>query len=271
MVHRSLQVPLALVSLAALGGCQGLDRAMAEATVESTLQTSKNTGVSRMVYDDLRLPEVGCLDPATAAAEAAAAPNVGLYPEACATKDAEGSAVHVAFDDCTGAFGRVHLRGTMDAELRAESCEELTADIHGGDDLTANDNPLTYSASAAITADGLLRFVDWSGYASLVNKRGNEVEVQSDLEVVVDRADDCIELAGESRGRIDDISVDATLADLRVCPGACPERGRVDLHAEGRRAERTLRIDFDGSSVARVTGNDGDVFDVEMVCNDDEL
>ena len=268
---RSLSLAAVFVSLAALAGCQGIDRAIAEATVESTLQTSKNTGVGRMVYDDLRLPADGCLDPAAVAAEAAEAPNVGIYPEDCADKSAEGNEVHVAFDDCTGAFGRVHLRGTLDAELRATSCDALHADIIGGEDLTANDNPLAYSASAEVTADGLLRFVDWTGHASLVNKRGNEVEVTSDLDVVVDRADDCIELAGESHGRVDDISVDATLGDLRVCPGACPERGSVDLHAEGRRAERTLRIDFDGSRVAKVTGNEGDVFEVEMVCNDDEI
>ena len=255
-----------------LVGCGNTDRMLAEASVESALQTSRSTAITKVVVDDPRREQgdTGCLDPVAAAAEAAARPSAGLYPEGCATKTAEGATVHAELDDCTGPFGRVHLDGGIDAELSTTSCEQLHAELFDSGDLTANEAPLEYSATAEITASETQRFVDWSGRVALTTKRGQEVEQTSDLAVVGDVADDCLSIEGTAAGHVDSVEYDVNLEGLRVCPGACPERGTVGVHAEGRRREASISIEFDGSSTARVTGTDGDVFTVEMVCNDDE-
>jgi hypothetical protein len=269
MPRAASQLVLASTLTALLAGCGNADKMIAEASVESALQTSRSTGITKVVVDDAR-PDSGCLDPVAAAAEAAARPSAGLYPEGCATKTADGATVHAELDDCTGPFGRVHLDGGLDAELSATSCEQLHANIFDAGDLTANDAPLEYSASADITASETQRFVDWTGRVALTTKRGQEVEQTSDLSVVVDVADDCLSIDGTAAGHVDSVEYDVNLEGLRVCPGACPARGRVGVHAEGRRREASLSIEFDGSSTATVTGTDGDVFTVEMVCNDDE-
>src|SRR5262249_26973802 len=136
-------------------------------------------------------------------------------------------------------------------------------------DLTANDHPLDYSASADITVDGALRNVDWSGHWSTVTKRGVDVELSSDLKVVVDTKTNCIDLGGSMRGQAGSWNVDGHIDGLKVGPDACPSAGKVTVGIDGPRRDRSLRIKFDGSSNAKVTDDDsGDVYRVDMICND---
>src|SRR5262245_50294646 len=97
------------VATLALAGCGKADDEVAVASVQSALQTSRSAGLGKITYE--HVDPNACLDPAAAAREAADRPTVGLYPDGCAAKTADGTSLHVALDDCTGAFGRVHLNG----------------------------------------------------------------------------------------------------------------------------------------------------------------
>src|SRR5689334_10377705 len=125
--HASLLVLAALGPV--LGGCGALDEEqLAEASVTSALETTRSAGAGKIVVDGVAQSD--CMSPEAAAAEAAARPTVGLYPEGCATKDADGAAVHVELAECTGAFGRVHLNGGLDAVFTdAGACDKLHAEI----------------------------------------------------------------------------------------------------------------------------------------------
>lgn len=265
------RAPLFVLAAAGLflGGCgQLIEEELAEASVESALQTSRSAGTGKVVIDGV--DTASCLTPESAAAEAAARPTVGLYPSSCAEKTADGASVHVELSDCTGAFGRVHLRGGVDAKFSGETCDAVHAEIVDSGDLTGNERPIDYSASADIKVRDALRDVAWSGHWTATTRRDKEVEQTSDLSVVVDTTNDCLTIGGTTSGHVGELDVDATLEGLTVCPEACPSAGTVTVHADGRWKERSLTIDFDGSNTASVKTASGRSFEVEMVCNDDE-
>jgi len=258
-----------LGSLCALTGCMAQqDRALAEASVSSALSTSQNAGMQKILYDMPKSTE--CLDPAAAAAEAADRPAVGLYPSSCAVKTADGPNLHVELERCTGPFGRVHLEGGLDAKFSSKSCDELHADVADSGDFTGNDRPIDYSASADITVDGVLRNVDWAGHWTATTEQGDDAEQTSDLAIVVDSSTNCLAVDGSTTGHVGEWQIDATLEGLKACPDKCPSAGTVGISVEGKRAERSLTIEFDGSSVAKVTGTKGEAFEVDMVCAGDE-
>lgn len=269
MTHLRTTFPL-LVSLAALLiGCGDVqEQELAQASVTSALQTSRSAGVGQVVYESL--DDSKCLDPATAAAEAAARPVVGLYPSECASKTHDGPSLHVELDGCTGAFGRVRLDGGLDADLRPVSCGELHADVTDSGDLTANGREVEYSASADITAEGTLRDVAWSAHWATTTRLGKEVAQTSDLAIVLDTATSCLAIDGTTAGYVGAYDFDSEIEGLTVCPDACPTAGTVRIHAEGRRRERSLVLEFDGTETARVTNAEGETFDVAMVCSGDE-
>ncbi len=262
-------VPLFSLFALGLAGCaQAMDQELAEASVQSALQTSRNSGVGKVVFD--AVDPTACLDPAAAAAEAAARPTAGLYPSSCVAKTADGADLHVELDDCTGPFGRVHLDGGLDATFTASACDKLHAEVVDSGDLTANQRDLEYSASAEITVDGDLRNVDWAGHWSTTTRMGKEAEQTSDLAIVVHAQSGCLDVSGTTKGHLGDHDFDSTIEGLSVCPDACPAAGTVRVTAEGWRRERSLLIEFDGSNVAKVTIDDEDVHEVEMVCDADE-
>ena len=263
MNPRYLSTSLLLGSLSvALGGCVNFDQELAEASVSSALSTPKNTRMTRNAGEHLVID--GCLDPAAAAAEAAKQPTAGLYPDGCVEKTADGAALHVEYNDCTGPFGYVHLAGGVDAKLSEKSCDVLHAVVEDSGDLTANDQAVEYTASADIRVDGELRLLDYTGDWASTTRRGEDVVVTADLDIVVDRGTACVEVSGTSKGHVGEHEFDATTEGYKVCPDACPSAGRAEVNIELYR-DRTITVEFDGSDVAKVKV-DGEAHDVKMVC-----
>jgi hypothetical protein len=266
--RRNLQQPVLFVCLAfALNGCSfDPDQELAEASVSSALSTSKNTRMTRATTEHVAAD--GCLDPSAAAAEAAAQPTAGLYPEGCVSKRADGPSLHVEYDDCTGPFGHVTLAGGIDAELSEKSCDVLHAVVADSGDLTANDERVEYTASADITADGDLRMLDYTGDWTSKTRRGEDVFVTADLDIVVDRASACVEVSGTSSGHLGEHEFTARTEGYKVCPDACPSAGRTEVQIELYR-DRTIVVEFDGSDVAKVTVDDKE-HEVTMVCEGED-
>lgn len=267
MLTRPAKVPVFALLAAGLTGCGQIEQQVVEASVQSALETSRNSGIGKLAYESVE-PKT-CLDPAAAAAEAAARPSVGVYPSSCAEKVASGDSLHVELDDCTGAFGRVHLNGGIDADFSSSACDRLHADVVDSGDLTVNDRALEYGATAEITVDGALRNVAWAGHWSTTTRRGKEIAQTSDLDLVIDTTTDCLTVDGTARGHWGDYDFDKTIEGLQICPDACPSAGTVRAEIEGWAKDRSLVIEFDGSEIARVTGTDGELYEVTMVCSGD--
>jgi hypothetical protein len=262
--HRHLRQALLLgsVALAPTGCAWEIDQELAQASVSSALGTAQNSRMTRTVSDNAR--SEGCLDPSAAAAEAAARPTPGLYPEGCVIKTTDGPSLHVEYDDCTGPFGHLHLMGGVDAELSETSCNVLHAAVADSGDLTANEEDVAYTAEADITVEGDLRRLAYTGDWVSKTRRGDEVAITADLDIVVDRATDCLQVSGVSSGHVGKHDFEATTQGYEVCPGACPSAGRTEVQVELFR-DRTIVVEFDGSEIAQVSV-DGEAHEVTMVC-----
>jgi hypothetical protein len=261
-------LPAAALALLALPGCTGtLEEEVADAVVASALETGNTGPQGRFIIDARPAQADACLaDAAAAAADAAARPVVGLYPAECLTKTADGVELHGEFDGCTGPFGRVTLQGGMDATFSPLADCRMHADVADSGDFTANDRPLDYSAQADITYRDGGRDVEWTAHWTGTTRRGRDIEHDSSLDVQADDATGCLAVAGTTSGHVDEWQFGTTIDGLRICPEACPEAGVVEATLEGKNRDRTIRVEFDGSNVAQVTGWTGREFEVEMVC-----
>ena len=246
--------------------CGPSEEAFARSVVTSTLQTSQQQQMTDEVIDD----RCSAITAEAAAADAAARPAALLYPASCVDKTADGPNLHVAFDRCTGPFGRVELNGGVDARFEVVGSCELRADVSDAGNLTVNHRPLAYQATAGIEVVGGTYDIDWDAHFSTTTRRGKEVEQVSALRVVMDRQTSCRRIDGEAQGHVANFEYDWEVENLSVCPGECPASGVVHAGWEGRRREHAITVEFDGSSTARVTGWSGRAFDVPMVCEDAE-
>jgi hypothetical protein len=245
-----------------LSGCGSAEDAFASAVVTSALQAPQ----AQQLTDDVAQESCAQLTAEGFAAEAAARPPVGLYPVECVTKRAEGAELSVTYDDCTGPFGRVRLDGSVEAIFEVSGECRLHADI-ADTGLTANARPLAVQATADIEVREDARAIDWQGHFAGTTRRGRAVEQVSDFAVLVDHKTSCRTFDGTAEGNVDGIEYDFEVSGMSVCPGACPAGGVVQAAWHGRRRERDFRVEFDGTSVARVTLPSGSVKDVAMVCD----
>jgi hypothetical protein len=197
-------------------------------------------------------------------------PMAALYPADCVERVARGNTVHVTFHGCSGPFGRLHLEGSVDTTFSRGTDGLLHATIEGADDLTANGHPFAYHATAVIEAEGELRKIQITATASATTPRGRAMSRQSSLDVLLDPATHCVDIAGTSSGTTGRRSISAVIDGLKVCADQCPTAGHVERTVSTRRGTRTMTVDFDGTDQARVVGFRGQTLAVQLACGDRE-
>jgi hypothetical protein len=263
--------PLAFAQTGCLLQANGAqDEDIASAGAASTIQSTRNAGNANGVAVGAQaVVQSGvCVSPNGVAAACAAAPNVNLYPSTCAVKTANGDALEVQYDDCTGPFGDLHLMGSADATFTTgSSCDEVVAAVHDGGDLTGNGAPIRYEATAKVTVDGGQADVAWNGTWEADTWAGhatgsNEVDLTQDLSSF------CITGSGSGDATVSGFELTANIDGYAVCPNACPTAGHVDLAAKDGAWSGTVSLTFDGSSTAHAIGTRGQAFDVPLVCDD---
>jgi hypothetical protein len=274
LVRRLLPLGLGILALdAAIAGCAPDDEYdLAEASISSALETSRSGATGNVVAGSLRVREDAtsenlCVDAARLAADAAARPVTGLYPDGCAVKSVDGDAVHVELHDCTGAFGRAHLAGGIDAHVTG--CDEsgkVHATLGDSGDLTGNGRPIRWHADAVVTPGDGAYDVAWQASWSATTKRDRLVEHTSSLDIRVDAQSSCLDIAGTTRGHVDAIQFGSTIDGLQVCPDRCPDAGTITVVRDGRRGEKTIVVTFDGTDHAKVHGSKG-TFEVPLACD----
>jgi hypothetical protein len=267
---RTILAGTALTALPALAaGCSAsadpAETQVAADGTEAMMASTQSQSLASVVFE-----AVSVNDPIQAAAELTA--PIHLWPSSCVTRSRDlthFTLVHVTFHDCTGPFGLVHIDGEEDVTFSVGPSGALHAQITGMN-LTANGNPVTYSASADITfPNPTTRSVVWQASWSRQNDAGDTVAHTSDLQVLVDLTAGCRTSDGTAITHVADRTVDTTVTDYKLCrdlvTGAegCPSGTVVDT---GRPLGRTVTVRFDASAVAQVTGPRGNTFDVPLVC-----
>jgi hypothetical protein len=254
---------------AGLNGCgQPDDEETAAASITGALQASQNGGLSTSALEAIDSNSASQPIKAAQLVEQRAMP--GLSPAGCVVKTRNDATVHIEFHDCTGPFGRVTLRGGMDATFRLGDDQQLHADVQDSGDLTANGNPLAYRATAKILVDGAQRDVTWNGSWSGTTKRGKSISKTSSLHILVDTSTHCLDIVGSVAGKVDRFDLESTIDGLKICADRCPTAGDITTVVTGRRGERTMEIHFDGTNSAHVKGLRGDQFDVPLACEEAE-
>lgn len=265
--QRAMWTAMAAISLLGTGCAQDMEEEFAEGVVAASLETTRNETAGRPAVDSVR--SACLLDAEAAAQEAADRPVVGLFPATCVEKQAEGSALHVDYSDCTGPLGRVKLNGGVDAFFESKDDCSLHVEILDRGNLTTNGRPLDYDASADVRVTASERHIDWTGHFTGTTRRGKPIQQRSKLAIVLQHASSCVSLDGRIDGEVGrNLKYDADISGLSACPGACPSAGTVRATLDGKLRDRTVKVVFDGSSTAKVTGWTGREFEVEMVCDD---
>jgi hypothetical protein len=265
-----------LLCLAAAPGCtvlggtktgdntadNGDDTQLAQDAAALTAGSSQSAGLGQVLLSPIQAEDMSAADVAAQAVETR--PITGLSPEGCATKTRDGDKVHVEFNSCTGPYGLVRLDGGVDVTFSVTATGGLHADLKSVDDLTLQDRPLTYSATADLTASGTERTLVWAGQWNTETLAGAPVEHSSSGELTVDLATSCVAFTGKASGSIDERGIDLTIDDLNACPAVCPASGTIT--ATGKVSKTSVSVTFDGSAKAAVTGPKGNTFSVALSC-----
>jgi hypothetical protein len=205
------------------------------------------------------------MDPEAAATAIAARPSAAFIPSSCVQKTADGNTIHVELEGCSGRFGRTVVNGGLDATLTANAECSVHAEILDSGNLEANGRKFEYQASADIVRASDHENVAWRAEWSGTTRRGFDIHQISDLDLVT-RPTGCVDVNGTANGEVNDREYDIAVADLSVCPDACPTSGSVRAHIDGQLRDRNISVTFDGSTAAHVVGWTGRKFDVEMDC-----
>jgi hypothetical protein len=230
---------------------------------ESSAASAQSTNIGNLVF-----ASVTKQDPAAAATDVASAPK--LWPSGCVTrvKDAQNPLlVHITFAECTGPFGLVHLTGGEDVTFSKSPAGMLHADFQSVN-LTANGKPVTHTASADIIVMGNDRQIDWNGHWQRVNERGDEIQHDSQLTILVDVLAGCRTANGTATTAVATREVGTTVKDYEVCRNAatgvdgCPTGVVTHTH---KATGKTVTIDFDGSTEATVNAV-GKTFELPLIC-----
>jgi hypothetical protein len=269
----SLPLTLAATSIVACGSKNDSSASGTDAIVGDASVASEASGQSQHFTNDV----LNAIQPTSKTADAAggdvAAPTVKLWPASCVTREKDANAcdansclVHITFNDCTGPFGLVHIDGG----------EDVTITTSGGGldakwtsvNLTWNGHPITHTADAKITlnADGT-RNVGWTGHWDRDREDGTHVTHDGSYTIVVDPAAHTRTVNGTESTVHETRSITGTVKNLVEKWDAafvedCPS-GEIDYASSGG---KTASIVFDGSATAVVTGPNGGVYHVPLVC-----
>jgi len=246
-------------------GCAvDLEEEAAAAVVSSSLETARKQSAARQVAE--AVDENCSLSAEQVAQGAAKVPAAGLYPASCVTKTAQGSSVHAEYDHCTGPFGYGDLSGGLDARITVTGQCMLRAEIADSGDLSNHGNRFSYAATADVKVLPGERDVTWSASWSGTTLGGQSIEQSSNLSTLIDVASSCRDIDGTADGKIGGSPYTLDIEGLSICPDACPSKGTVMAQWDNARSGREMKVEFDGSKVAKVTGWSGRVFEVEMLC-----
>src|SRR5439155_7688373 len=142
----------------------------------------------------------------------------------------------------------------VDARFSSEpECNQIHADVRDSGDLTGNRHKIHYQASVEIGIDGTKRDIgwmsDWDAETWLGDANGHD-----DLTIVQDTETFCLEGSGTSRAKVANWSFAAKLDGVKVCPNACPDKGTIEVTADGARRDEKITIAFDGTDTAHAVG-----------------
>jgi hypothetical protein len=220
---------------------------------------------------DAAFEATGTADPAAAANALQSAPEESLDGRCRSrAKDPnDPNTVIITLNNCVRRFGLVRVSGKEIVHFTRTGEGSLHVEFQS-EDLTINGKPATHTATADITIEGTERRIVWQGAWERTNDKGETVQHQSDLTIVVDTVAHCRTRNGEASTSVGDRLIETKIEDLRTCRDASGDRscptGTV-IHTNTAK-NKQITVQFDGSNQAAVSTLDGRSFDRPLVCRE---
>ena len=180
------------------------------------------------------------------------------------------TATHV-FTNCTGPLGKHTYNGTITSTWTRDAANKTLTAVHTSSDFAidgAKMTALTITVTHAKQADGTwlkTRKGDWSGATG----KGKPITHHADYTATYDPASKCVTRDGSSSTTIGGREHTRAVTGYKRCQvgtglGLCPKSGHVEITKKS--GAITVKIDFDGTSQAKVTTTTGRTFSVPMLC-----
>jgi hypothetical protein len=250
-------------SLLMVGACAGNksdDMDSAASAIDSSDSTEAEGNVMMGAVDGADASGLTALTGAQVAVRIAANVSLRWNPSGCATVTRNDALVSIAFNDCTGPRGLVHVTGTLDLAVSVSLAGAIV--VHAtSTGLQVNRAELVVDATATYSVSGTGHTLEVETMGSGTGPRGNEIEHEGSYTVTWDPSSMCRTITGHwqteigGRERSNDVS-------LERCASGCPT-GTITHHFL---AGASLTVTFDGTATAQWSASTGATGTTQLSC-----
>jgi hypothetical protein len=252
--HEFLLAWIAAVAVGA-AACAGVDpdaQTLAENGSDVSDVTARVSGLAASFG-----PGVGRFDP-----EAYAATATLYAPAGCAKATENAESVKLAFADCSGPWGLVHVTGSVTVEPTRDGGEGIVIETKG---LRLGGATVSFDATWNVVSPTTspMRQLTSSSTLTGTTARGRSFEIESTngWTLTWQLGGTCIDLNGNSQGVVDGSDLDIQVTSLERCNADCPTSGTISITS----GSISDTISFDGSDVATFT-TEGRTNDIQLAC-----
>jgi hypothetical protein len=238
----------------------GADTDSAAAAVDSSDSTQAEGDMMAGAVDGADTSGLAAPTSADIAVRIAANASLRWNPAGCAKVTRNAALVTIAFDDCTGPRGLVHVTGELDLDISLTTVGQIS--VHAtSSNLQVNRADLVIDATATYAVSGTQHTLTVETMGSGTGPRGNTVDHDGNYTIAWDTGSQCRSIDGHwqtdlgSHERSNDVS-------LQRCAGGCPT-GTVTHHFL---AGASLTVTFDGTDVAHWTTSAGVTGTTQLSC-----
>jgi hypothetical protein len=256
---------LALVTTATLGCKQqggDLDSLDAELAVDSTNVSQGESAILASAVDGSEaatgFAPAPLATPQGTADWIAAHAGAKFSPAGCATVTESGLTDTIAFSDCTGPRGLLHLTGSIAITVSAgaNGAIDLSATATG---LEVNNATIDISSSAVYTVSGASKSLAVTTSGSGTGPLGNTIQHDGQYTASWDAT--CESLEGSWSTEVG-AAQRSTTANVMKCDSGCPTGTITRDTFRGH----TITVTFDGTAVAKWTTSTGGSGTVALAC-----
>jgi hypothetical protein len=190
-----------------------------------------------------------------------------FQPKGCLTSaiDSVNATATLTLTHCAGPLGLRDISGDLHASWTTDAATDAFTLTLAGTGLHVNRATVdTWNATATVTTQGTLRTMQWASTLSGATARGRPIARNVSMTYAWTVGDACVTASGTSTGDVTGRELDTTVTSYQRCGAACPAEGSVTVRDAG--ANRSLTIDFDGTTSAEVTLPGGAAERVALAC-----
>ncbi len=206
-----------------------------------------------------------------------------LRPACQAKASCDGAKMTIVFDQCTGPFGLVDIKGTLVASLALSMGPPTTVTAQvstsgfqvGGYTIDQNTTVTTTIDVQPVGTDGqppslqtkstALTVVE-NGMMTIHDAEGTVFTDQTELTVKTDMSTHCVVVNGSATVSLAGVTYPIKIKDVEECGGQCSSQGTATASPED--AQNAVTLQFDGTQKPKWMSKSGMTGSGQMSCKD---